>query len=154
MQLARDTARLLAREKKFQGALLPVEITQGKEPPEAFPARGYFRIERVSALQQRIEVALRGRSSATQRAKRAAGFGYRALGVPQLVARFRAAFFGLRDFRAQPFDSRSQGVELLRFALGDRGDRDELQHCAKQAADAAEVAEQRRERDFPRRAPR
>src|SRR2546423_1838544 len=120
MQLARDAAGLLAREQKFQSALLSVEITQGEQSPEAFPARSYFRLERLAAPQQCIEVALRRRASAPRSAKRAARFRYGALGVPQLVARFRAAFFGLRDFRAQPFDARSDGVELFRLALGER----------------------------------
>src|SRR5258706_7081806 len=40
MHLARDAAGVLAREQKLQGALLPVEITQGEQSPEAFPARG------------------------------------------------------------------------------------------------------------------
>src|SRR2546427_11378174 len=42
--------------------------------------------------------------------------------VLQLVARFRTAFFGLRDFRAQLFDTPSEGIELFRFALGERQD--------------------------------
>ena len=120
MQFARDAAGLLAREQKFQSALLSVEITQGEQSPEAFPARGDFRLERLTAPQQHIEVTLRRCASARQSAKRAARFRYGALGVPQLVARFRAAFFGLRDFRAQPFDARSEGVELFRLALGER----------------------------------
>ena len=131
--------------------MLSVEITQGEQPPEAFPARGYFRLERLATPQQGIEVALRRGASARQSAKRAAGFGHRALGVPQLVARFGSAFFGLRDFRAQPFDARSEGVEFFRFALGERRDRDERQHCAKQAARSAE---KRGERDSPKRSPR
>src|SRR6266571_4671493 len=129
MQLARDTAGLLAREQKFQCALLSIEITQREQPPEAFPARGYFRLERLAAPQQLIEVALRRCAFARQSAKRPAGFGYRALGVPQLVARFRTAFFGLRDFRAQLFDTPSEGIELFRFALGERQDgRNEERH--------------------------
>src|SRR6266571_871483 len=150
MQLARDTAGLLAREQKFQCALLSVEITQGEQPPQAFPARGYFRLERLATPQQCIEVALRRCASATQSAKRAARFGYRALGVTQLVACFRAAFLGLRDFRAKPFDARSEGIEPFRFALGERQDRDERQRCAKQAAHAAE---KRREQDSLERPP-
>ena len=75
--------------------------------------------------------------------KRAARFGDRALGVPQLVARLRAAFFGLRDFRAQAFDARSEGVELFRFALGERRGRDEREHCAKQATHATEWRQER-----------
>jgi len=126
--------------------LFPVEITQGEQPPEAFPARGYFRLERLAPPQQCVELALRRCAPARQSAKRAAGFGDRALGVPQLVARFRAAFFGLRALHAQPFDTRSQGIELFRFALGEREDRDKQQHCAKQAAYAAEVAEKRMQR--------
>ena len=73
-------------------------------------------------LQQCIEVALRRYAPATQGAKRAARFGYRALGVPQLVARFSAAFLGLRDFRAKAFDTRSEGIEPFPFALGERQD--------------------------------
>src|SRR5205823_6432413 len=129
----------------------PVEITQGEQPPEAFPARGYFRLQRLAALEQRRELALRPCASARHCAKRAAGFGYRALGLPQLVARLRAAFFDLGDFRAQPFDARSEGVEFFRFALGERRDGNEGQHRAKHAARAAE---KRRERDSLKRSPR
>src|SRR5712691_9469542 len=108
MQLARDASGVLAREQKLQGALFSVEIAQGEQPPEAFPARGYFRLERLAPPQQGIELALRACAPARQSAKRAAGFGYRALGVPQLVAHLGAAFFGLRDFLAQLFDARSE----------------------------------------------
>jgi hypothetical protein len=151
MQLARDASGVFAREQKLQGALLPVEITQSEQPPEAFPARGYFLLQRLAPLQQRRELALRPCASARHSAKRTVGFGYRTLGFPQLVARLSAAFFGLRDFRAQAFDAPSEGVEFFRFALGERRDVDEGQHRAKQAA---HTAEKRRERDSLERPPR
>ncbi len=124
--------------------MFSVEIAQGEQPREAFPARGYFRLEGLAPPEQHIELSLRRCASARQSAKRAAGFGYRALGVPQLVARFRAAFFGLRDFRAQPFDARSEGIELFRFALGERQDGNGEERHPDPAGRAGDVGAERR----------
>src|SRR6185503_6332891 len=94
--------------------------------------------------QQGIELALSRCASARQGAKRTAGFGYRALRVPQLVARFSAAFFGLRDFRAQPFDTHSEDVEFLRLALSKRQDGRNEKHQADPAGRTANAGAAKR----------
>src|SRR5712691_1391275 len=139
VQLARDAAGVLPREKKFQGALLAVEIARGEQPPEAFPARGDFVLELPGPTGERGELGLGYRTPVGERAQRAVGLGDGAFGLAQLLARLGAALLGFGDLRAQLVDALAQGLELLAFlrALGERQYRGKQQDRPKPPAHTA-----------------